>query len=234
VDRAKPIETPLRDSDKYVFPIPTAAAPTPGDSTVNPLNQSISAALLGSLLFVPAKPANAAPPLPAVPFPTRIAADDKADIAALKTQVEGVDKKLTELQKDIKQLTELLNGKKDEKGYPLPSDPGIVSELKKLKDSLAAVEAEMTKMKTQSSSLRPPSTGSSTDPKPTRGTVRVVNEYPVQISIVVNGTSYRVAPSKSLDIDVPVGEFTYQLLESGAASTKSVIKEKELVTLRIK
>jgi hypothetical protein len=56
----------------------------------------------------------------------------------------------------------------------------------------------------------------------------------VQISIVVNGTSYRVAPSKTFDVDVPAGEFSYQLLESGAASTKSVIKEKETVTLRIK
>ena len=72
------------------------------------------------------------------------------------------------------------------------------------------------------------------DPKAGKGTVRVVNEYPVQISIVVNGTSYRVAPSKTLDIDVPAGDFTYQLLEAGAASTKSVIREKETVTLRIK
>ncbi len=201
---------------------------------MNSLNQSIAAALLGGMLFAPATPVAGAPPLPAVPVPTRIAADDKADLAALKTQVEGVDRKLGEIQKDIKQLAELLNGKKDEKGFPLPSDPGIVAELKKLKDSLAAVETEMNKLKTQSSSLRPPSTGSTTDTKAVKGTVRVVNEYPVQISIVVNGTSYRVAPSKSLDVEVPVGEFTYQLLESGAASTKSVIKEKELVTLRIK
>ena len=41
-------------------------------------------------------------------------------------------------------------------------------------------------------------------------------------------------PSKTLDVDVPAGNFTYQLLESGAEATKSVIKEKETVTLRIK
>jgi hypothetical protein len=63
----------------------------------------------------------------------------------------------------------------------------------------------------------------------------VVNEYPIQITIAINGTfSYKVAPSKSLEIDVPAGEFSYQLLEAGTASTRSTIKEKETVTLRIK
>ena len=234
VDQAKPVETPLENSEKYVFPIPIAAAPTPGDSTVNRLKQSVAAALLGGLCFVPATTAAAGMPFPAVPLPRHVGADDKADIAALKTQVESVDKKLTDIQKDIKQLAELLNGRKDEKGFPLPSDPGIVAEMKKLKDSLAAIELDMTKLKTQSSSLRPPNAGNASVPSAAKGIVRVVNEYPVQISIVVNGTSYRVAPSKSMDVDVPAGEFTYQLLESGAASTRSNIKEKEVVTLRIK
>lgn len=200
-------------------------------------NPVVAAALFGAMLVTPTTSTVAAPPLPAVRIPSRIAADEKSDLAELKTKVESVDKTLKGLQDDIKQLADLLKGKKDKDGIPLPSDPGLVADLKKLKDSLAAVETEINKMKTQSSSLRPPlNSGSSTDPKPVavKGTVRVVNEYPVQISIIVNGTSYRVQPSKSLDVDVPVGEFTYQLLESGGASTKSFIKEKELVTLRIK
>lgn len=198
------------------------------------LNESIAAAVVGGMLFAPA---NAAPPVPlTVPLPLQI--QDKTDIADLKTKIEAANTKLTEIQKDLKNLTELLNGRRDKDGFPIETSPGLIAELRKLTDRLATVETELNRMKGQTS-LRPGSTGSASpgavvDPRAGKGTVRVVNEYPVQISIVVNGTSYRVAPTKSLDVDVPAGEFSYQLLESGAASTKSVIKEKETVTLRIK
>jgi len=182
-------------------------------------------------------PASATPPVPlTVPLPTRI--DDKTDLADLKTKVETANTRLGDIQKDLKNLTELLNGRRDKDGFPIETSPGLVAELKKLTDRLAAVESELGKMKGQTS-LRPGSTGGPApgaiiDPRAAKGIIRVVNEYPVQISIVVNGTSYRVAPTKTMDVEVPAGEFTYQLLESGAASTKSVIKEKETVTLRIK
>ncbi len=170
-------------------------------------------------------------PSPFPPDSRRQRGTTRSNFPELKKQVDDANRKLTDIQSDIKQLTELLNGKKDEKGFPLPSDPGLVAEMKKLTDKLSELETELNKMKTQTA-LRPPT--ATPDPKAGKGTVRVVNEYPVRISIVVNGTSYRVEPTKSLDIEVPAGEFTYQLLESGAASTKSVIKEKETVTLRIK
>lgn len=198
------------------------------------LNESIAAAVVGGMFFAPA---NAAPPVPlTVPLPLQI--QDKTDIADLKTKIEAANTKLTEIQKDLKNLTELLNGRRDKDGFPIETSPGLIAELRKLTDRLATVETELNRMKGQTS-LRPGSTGSASpgavvDPRAGKGTVRVVNEYPVQISIVVNGTSYRVAPTKSLDVDVSAGEFSYQLLESGAASTKSVIKEKETVTLRIK
>lgn len=200
------------------------------------LNESIAAAVVGGMLFAPA---NAAPPIPlSVPLPTKV--DDKTDIAELKTKVESANTKLTDIQKDLKNLTELLNGRRDKDGFPIETSPGLIADLRKLTDRLAAVEAELGKMKGQTS-LRPgtpggsvPAPGAVVDPRIGKGTIRVVNEYPVQISIVVNGTSYRVAPTRTLDVEVPAGEFSYQLLESGAASTKSIIKEKETVTLRIK
>jgi len=182
------------------------------------------------MLLAPASTATAAP-LP-IPLPAQI--DEKTDIADLKAKVEAANTRLSDIQRDLKQLTELLNGRRDRDGIPDGTSRGLVAELKDLSDRLKKVEEDLTKMKGQSSSLRPSTPITTPDPKVGKGTVRVVNEYPVQISIVVNGTSYRVAPSKTLDVDVPAGEFNYQLLESGAASTKSVIKEKETVTLRIK
>jgi hypothetical protein len=77
----------------------------------------------------------------------------------------------------------------------------------------------------------PSATAPLTGPK---GVVRIVNEYPVEISLLVNGKSYRVAPSESRSIDVPSGSYTYELLQSGAAATTSPIRDGETVTLRIR
>jgi len=231
VDRAKPDKLELVKPDQNEFAIPNHSALTPGDPAVRTLNQSVAAAVIGGMMLVPNSPV--AGGQFTVPLPTKI--DEKTDIAELKTKVEAASSKLTEIQKDIKQLTDLLNGARDKDGFPIPTSPGLLAELRKLSDRLNDVEKELGKLKSQSSSsLRPSTPNPTADPKLSKGIVRVVNEYPVQISIVVNGTSYRIAPSKSLDVDVPAGEFTYQLLESGAAATRSVIKEKETVTLRIK
>lgn len=189
-----------------------------------------AAVLSGILLGQAEQSARATPPLAAVPLPAAITTQDKTELAEVKKQLEESNKSLTAIQNQLKQLNELLNGRRDEKGFRLESDPGLVEELKRLKDRLAIVEEDLKKMKSQTT-LRPTTPA---DPRAGKGTVRVVNEYPVQISIVINGTSHRVAPSKSLDVEVPAGEFTYQLLEAGSGSTKSVIKEKETVTLRIK
>jgi hypothetical protein len=239
VDVAKPSAAPKAVTPVQPLPVPTnPAAPTPGDNTMLQLHKAAALAVIGGALLAPASPAKSAP---VVPLPASFATgqtggaqtDDKVDLPTLKKRIDDVDNKLTAIQKDIKTLTELLNGKKDEKGYPLPSDPGVVAQMKSLSDKLTTLQDELTRLKTQTS-LRPPTTGGAADPKAGKGTVRIVNEYPVRISIVVNGTSYRVEPTKSLDVEVPAGEFSYQLLESGAASTKSQIKEKETVTLRIK
>jgi hypothetical protein len=207
--------------------------PTPGE-TMFYLNRTAALAVLGGAIMAPSSPATAGPTLPGT-FPpvSPIRADDKTDLEALKTQVATANQKLTDIQRDLKQLTELLNGRKDERGFPIPTDPGLVATMKTLSDKLNEVDKELNKLKTQTT-LRPPNPPITPDPKAGKGTIRVVNEYPVLISIVVNGTSYRVEPTKTLDIDVPAGDFTYQLLQSGAATTKSVIKEKETVTLRIK
>jgi len=244
VDRARPVDPPQRNAEKPVAPVPAPndpfkpiPVPTPGDVSVSTLHHSVAAAVIGGFLFTPAAPARAVPPLPAVPVPGAIAADDKTDVGDLKKQVEEGNKKLGDIQRDLKTLTELLNGRRDKDGFPLTSDPGLVAEMRALKDKLSKVEQDLNALKTQSSSLRPATpAGPIVEPPKTvaKAIVRVVNEYPVQISIVVNGTSYRVPPTKSLDVEVPAGEFTYQLLESGAAATKSMIKEKETVTLRIK
>ena len=171
------------------------------------------------------------PPSKVIPTPgTLVKADEKTDVERLKTDLKTANEKITELEKQVKKLTELLTGKRDDVGLPIPTEPGAVEEMKRLKDKIVKLEDEIKSLKGQTS-LRP---GTGTPEAKPKGTVKVVNEYPVEISIVVNDKSYRVAPNTKLDVEVPAGEFTYQLLQAGATVTRSTIKEKETVTLRIK
>jgi hypothetical protein len=168
---------------------------------------------------------------------------------------QTTDAKLSDIQRDLRRLTEMLDGKRDETGARLPSDPGLLQQVRDLKDKVAALERQMTDLKT--TSLRPPAgtapganttvpgipnpmpaPGANPNPAPAaqQGTVRVVNEYPVEITMVVNGRSHRIAPGATLDVPIPAGDFSYQLLSGSTAlaPTRSTIRQNEVVTLRIK
>lgn len=224
VDRPKPAEMPLLDSEKFTFPLPTAT-PTPTPPTTHPgdpivtnyFKQAATAAVIGGALAgAPLTPANA--------FPAGLQGKTDPTHAELKRSIDA-------LQTTVNRLVDHVEGKKDEGGFKLATDPGLVAEVKKLKDEIAALKTQLTTL--QSSSLRPPS-ATTPDPMAGKGTVSVVNQYPVEISIVVNEKSYRVAPNAKQDITVTAGDFSYQLLQNGAQPVKSTIKEKEVVTLRIK
>lgn len=237
VDRAKPPESPFGMTDKFVFPIPTPhpRVPHPRDDTMLHVSTTAAFAFLSGAMLA-AEQAKAMPPVPPpgmlIPVPGTVRADDKADLDKLKKDLEASNKKIEELEKQVKKLTELLTGKKDDLGLPLnPNEPGTVADVKALKDKIAALEKELAAVKTQTA-LKPAIVP---EAKP-KGIVRIVNEYPIEITMLINDnkTTYRVAPNSKLDVEVPAGDFTYQLLQSGAPATKSVIKDKETVTLRIK
>lgn len=183
---------------------------------------SLAGVIGGALAFLPT-PA-AALPLPPKPFnlTTPVAADPVP---------KTVDEKIADLDKKVTDLIELVKGKRDAQGFPIPTDPGVVSEVKKLKNEIDDLKKQIEKMK-ESTSLKP----TIPDPMAGKGTVRIENDYPVEITLVVNSSSYRVPANTKLDVTVPAGDFTYQLLNSGSnlAPVKSPIKEKEVVRLRIK
>ncbi len=232
--RTKPVDEPIDPTVKDVFqppvtppsaiapsvplnigaPTPTLPTTLPGDTTMT-TRQTILASVAGlGLAFSPESP---------------VRADDatQTDVVELTKKLEAATKRLDDAELEIKRLLALVEGRKDEKGFPLPSDPGAVAEIKSLKDKIASLEKQVSDLKS-TTALKP------SVPVTNKGTVRVVNEYPVPVSIIVNEKSYRVEPSTTLNVDIPTGDFTYQLLQSGAPPTKSIIKEKEVVTLRVK
>jgi hypothetical protein len=265
VDRPKPPETVVLPSEREEFPLPrpmvqavpvanplpppmpvpmTPAAPPPAPMS-NPVattpgadpmtfKSAAAAAVLGGALVMPQTKADAP------------ATGGAAEAQTNKDVAKTTDEKLADIHKDLRRLTELLDGRKDETGARLPSDPGLLQQVRDLKDKVAALERQMNDLK--STSLRPPAGtvpgvpnpmpgGVTPAPAPAaQGTVRVVNEYPVEITMVVNGRSHRVAPNATVDVPVAVGDFSYQLLSGSTAlaPTRSTIRASEVVTLRIK
>ena len=198
-----------------------------------------AAAVLGGALVMPQTKADAP------------AAGGMAEAQTNKDAPKTTDEKLADIQRDLRELTELLKGRRDDKGYPLPSNPGLAEQVRDLKDKMAALEKQLADVRNdlKSTSLRPPAGtvpgvpnpmpgGTTPAPAPAaaQGTVRIVNEYPVEITMVVNSRSHRVAPNATVDVPVPVGDFSYQLLSGSTAlaPTRSTIRASEVVTLRIK
>ena len=172
-------------------------------------------------------------PSAVIPMPGMLVkADDKTDVENLKKDLTTANKKIEELEKQVKLLTDLLTGKREGGILVDPKKPGAVDDVTKLKDDIYKLETELKSLKTQTA-LKPLVAAPEVKPK---GIVEIINEYPVEITMMINdkAPTYRVAPNTTLKVEVPAGEFTYQLLQSGDPATRSIIKDKEVVKLRIK
>ncbi|VTR94729.1 unnamed protein product [Gemmata massiliana] len=229
-NRSKPPEPSFGSTDKSAFPAP-AGNPlnsTPRDTAMLNFKQTAALAVLGGAMLTAEQARSAPPVVPMIPT-VPVKADEKTETQKLKEDLIEANKKIATLEKQIEKLNELLTGRKDIDGKTiLPSDPGAIANIKELKDEIAKLKLDL---KSMSSTSQKPAIVPEAKP---RGIVKVVNEYPVEISMVINEKSHRIAPSTKIEVEVPAGDFTYQLLQSGAAATRSVIKDKETVTLRIK
>ena len=66
-----------------------------------------------------------------------------------------------------------------------------------------------------------------------QGRVRFINEYPEEMSVVINGRSYRILPGQERLFPVTPGEFTYQVLNIQRDSQVRRIAADETKTIRI-
>lgn len=155
----------------------------------------------------------------------------KKELAAISARPTGnVKDEIESLKKDIVAMNtfvrESLEGKV-EKGF---THDGVIKRLQKLDESMETLTRKVAALDGKVVS------GSSPIPRDdaNRGTVRIVNDYPIEIAIIVNGVSYRLDPNTRKDIPVPSGSFKYQLLTSGGSEAERSIKDGETVTLTIR
>jgi hypothetical protein len=183
------------------------------------LRQMTRAAVLGTALL--AAPAFADDPNPSDPV-------KHGDLKPLKDQIEG-------LKKDVNELKAALEGKTDRGGL---TDDGLLKTVRKLDSRLDSLDKKLQSLEnklldsTRAAGASPLAGGAG--PVAVRSIVKIVNEYPVEVSMLVNGTPHRVAPNSTQEVVVAAGTFKYQLLTSGGGEVTSPIKDGETVTLRVR
>lgn len=82
---------------------------------------------------------------------------------------------------------------------------------------------------TPSTSLKPDTTNAFKG----QGRVRFINAFSEEMSVVVNGKSYRLLPGDEKVVPVPPGEFTYQVLQIQRTSQDRQIAADETKTVTI-
>ncbi len=234
----------------------------PGETAVIPSFQAFKAAALGmALAAAPVHAAETPSKIPAADATKEAAKEDaKEDVVGdLKKLVEKLRQDV-ELEKKFRELTDdTVKGKLNKESGK--TEPGLVTkfdeldarmkrleealkkvDVSKFEEAIARLETKLTDMNKTTTTQKPDATAKPM-PGPVAGgpalfvskaTVRIVNEYPVPISMMVNGTSHRVEPSSSKSVEIPAGSYSYELLHAGSQATTATIKENDSVTLRIK
>lgn len=213
----------------------TPSTIAPGDTPMIPTIPFLRSALVGAALA--AAPVSAQTPAEKLPVEKKDAlkADD---LSTMKKQLEDITKELG-LNKTFRDNTEdVIQGRKNaETGK---TDPGLISKvldfdarLRRIEETLLRLEKSMSEAAKSTSAYSPKDTSPMAMIGP-RSTVRIVNEYPVQISMIVNGKSHRLEPNETKLVEITAGSYTYELLHAGAQATNGVIKDGDTITLRIK
>jgi len=213
-----------------------------------PTRQTILSAVIGVALSTgtavraddPVKFAPTPIPMPTEPMKVEPPKAEPTKVDATAKEVESLKLELAAVKKLVDALDTTVYGRKD--GQVIyPQDKG---HRKLLEDLTASMKSLDTRLKTMEEKLAKTTVGSSPLPTTTvpptgvpivgKSTLKLVNEYNVPISLVVNGVSHPLEPQQSKDLEIPSGSFSYELIGTAEAKRTSSIKEGETVTLRIR
>lgn len=157
---------------------------------------------------------------------TKDFAELQTKIAELKSnELASIKAELEQLRTFKKQVLESLEG--TDRG------DGLLKKIAGLEDKIAALAKQVETLDKKLESTRTALSSPLQKEEPKTGTVKLVNMYPTDVDILVNGKGYRLAPSESKSIALPPGTFTYQLLTGGGEEKKRTIQASEEVLLKV-
>jgi hypothetical protein len=144
----------------------------------------------------------------------------------LRKAVEKLEKATKDLQdaKDALKVDEL-------RGKAITIDTKIDlidKDIQDIKKDIREIKRKLND--TSSTSLRPSTLGEN---ERGNGRVRFINEFNEEMSVMLNGRSYRLLPGQERLLSVPPGEFTYQVLQLQRFPQDRRISADETKTIRI-
>lgn len=221
------VEESVAPKPKPDVVVPIAAPYTPGPTPMTPSRHTVLAAVMGAALA--AAPAFAQDPKPAAD--AEVIKAIQKEIADLKADVKLLKEQRAELDKQLNGIRESERKTPVEKGALIRMQEAEAA-AEKMAKQIKDLESQLAQ---KSVSEKTPVGGSGSGISPGRGLVKLVNEYNVKVSMMVNGVSYPLGVNEVKSIEVPEGKLKYELVEFPNASAKeTTIKEGETVTLRIK
>lgn len=195
-------------------------------------NKLLLSATLGAALAGTPVPAQDAKPNPAAGGGNGAEAVKKDDLSELKATLNGIKDDVARLKAVTKDADEAVFGKKDGKGTG--ADAGLLARFAKMEDDLKRLDETLKRIEGRLSEMAKTSTSGFGPTAPTKSSVRIVNDYPTDMTLILNRASHRLAPGEIKTIEVPSGSYTYELLVPGGHPVTSTLKDGETVTLRIK
>jgi uncharacterized coiled-coil protein SlyX len=133
---------------------------------------------------------------------------------------------LTELRKLAQRMQEVESGIRAAKAS---TDTAII----KLSDEMAQLKEQVRRLEDRLNAMPQQSISSSSFRKE-EGRLRLVSEYPTEVTVLVNGRSYRLLPYQTRELILPAGTFTYELLDEEFPFTRTrTMMSGETFTVRI-
>ncbi len=168
--------------------------------------------------------------------------------AAMATAVEAAEPpaelkdSIDNLNKAIRALNEVRRDFNDLRDAQKKDIEGVKGQIETLELRVKLLQNEIETLRKEKASgtvaLKPDVTGSNPGFSPvpnvrTTGRLRIVNEFPEEMSVVVNGKSYRVLPGEERTIIVPAGSFEYQIPQLQRFPQQREIAENQVKTVVI-
>jgi hypothetical protein len=127
----------------------------------------------------------------------------------LAQQPAEPDKTSVEILRKLDDLKTAVERLRTESGVLDAMAKQTIEEINKLKSDVALLRRDVDSLKAQ------PTTRVAMSPStPTTGKIRLVNTYPEQMTVLVNQAAYRLLPGEIRDVEIPAGQFVYQVLSA--------------------
>jgi hypothetical protein len=156
--------------------------------------------------------------------PIATAADDnkgssdqgsKVDWKTIKEQLDKIDTKIGSLdtiKSDLGGLKKEIELMRQANGLAFKELHERVTELE---GKLKSLEARISQPPTRVSNF-PPANGAA----PAMGRIRLLNNYPSPATVILNNTVYRLNPMESRNVEVPAGNYSFEVLVEGFGSVQ--------------